>query len=568
MYIRMLVPAVISAIAFAASDMVDAIVVGQSMGEVGLTAIAMCLPVYSIMNIFIVSLSTGGSISYAYSLSNGRQDEAKKHFSLVISAGLTVGIILAGLGLVFSRQAISFLGASFENKELFSAVSDYYTIITAGIPLFFISFITNAFLRNDDNEKLATVGFSTGCAVDFGLNIIFVILMHMGSGGAALATIAGQLIAISIYLLGIFNKKYKKSLGLCKFKLDFSFLIKTFSKGFSTAIQYICSLVFLSVINHILLDKGGEAYVAVFDVLYSTTFLVTYLFNAAGNAMQPLATTYYGEHNVKEENKTLKFAVFSGCVLGGIVVALIEIRPSIFCNLFGLYSADTISIGIPALRIYAVSLFISGISILYATYYQAVGEVKKSFVITLLRTGVLLIPMILIFSIQPIKYFWYSFVLVEAITFVIAILLRLHDKKVPRYDPERTLSRTIENNQDELSKLLKDTEEFCERWGADPKQSYLMYSAVEEVCVIIMDKAMKDKDGFIQLTMIALNNGDVELHVRDTADEFNPFALQTQKASSDGDFDVSTMGILVLKKKAKDFYYRQFKGFNVLVIRV
>ena len=63
-------------------------------------------------------------------------------------------------------------------------------------------------------------------------------------------------------------------------------------------------------------------------------------------------------------------------------------------------------------------------------------------------------------------------------------------------------------------------------------------------------------------------SGVLELHLRDDATTFNPFALDTSRASRDEDFDMDGMGVLVIKKRAKEFFYRRYQGFNTLIIKI
>lgn len=93
--------------------------------------------------------------------------------------------------------------------------------------------------------------------------------------------------------------------------------------------------------------------------------------------------------------------------------------------------------------------------------------------------------------------------------------------------------------------------------------------AVEEVCLAIITRAFgKRKGGVIQVTVLALENGEFELHIRDNAVIFNPFSLQTAQADKDTGIDMDAMGILVIRSQAKDFFYRHYQGFNTLMIRI
>ena len=92
---------------------------------------------------------------------------------------------------------------------------------------------------------------------------------------------------------------------------------------------------------------------------------------------------------------------------------------------------------------------------------------------------------------------------------------------------------------------------------------------VEELGMAILKHGFHGRtDGYIQLTAIMQENGELELHLRDDATTFNPFDMDTRRASQDGDFDMDSMGVLIIKKRAKEFFYRRYQGFNTLIIRI
>ena len=68
--------------------------------------------------------------------------------------------------------------------------------------------------------------------------------------------------------------------------------------------------------------------------------------------------------------------------------------------------------------------------------------------------------------------------------------------------------------------------------------------------------------------MIALEDGSMELHIRDNADSFNPLAMEMNGAATDEDVDFSALGISAIKKKVKEFSYRHYQGFNTVIIRL
>lgn len=106
------------------------------------------------------------------------------------------------------------------------------------------------------------------------------------------------------------------------------------------------------------------------------------------------------------------------------------------------------------------------------------------------------------------------------------------------------------------------------------KQSYYVTLTVEEICSAIIANAFGKQnrigeENYIQLTLVANPNGDFELHLRDNATFFNPFDMVTKRIlDADSTEGLDAIGILMVKQKAKQFFYRRYLGFNVLVITV
>ena len=168
----------------------------------------------------------------------------------------------------------------------------------------------------------------------------------------------------------------------------------------------------------------------------------------------------------------------------------------------------------------------------------------------------------------------------ELLTLVIyGIWRKWFDNRRRAFDEERVFYCTIRGQNDNIRPLTSGIEEFLERWEAAPNQQYFVAMAAEEICLSIMQKGFgqeslekspeeKERAGYIQVTLVALEDGDFELHIRDDAVKFNPFSMKTAKADLDGDWDPDAIGILVIKEKSKDFFYRRYQGFNTMVIRI
>ncbi|MEM1483419.1 MATE family efflux transporter [Oscillospiraceae bacterium PP1C4] len=568
MFAGLWVPAMIASAGWAFSDMADAIVVGQKLGPTGLAAISLVLPVYMINCMFAHGFGLGGSVRFSKLLGEGKPEEAVSGFNRLLRASVIVSLVIAIAGNIFIEPLMALLGTTTSDGALFLATKDYLQILICATPLFFLSNILNYYLRNDNHQKLASVGSAVGNGCDIALNIVFVLMLDMGTGGAALATLIGQVIAVGIYLPGIFKKAH--TIKIMRVRSNFKETFLCFKVGFSTSVQYLFQLAFLLICNNVLIRMTGETGVAVFDVIQNASYLILYLYEGTARAMQPLVSTYHGERYEQGKKNTLRLAIVFGSAIGSCLILFVELFPGSICMLFGISGTAAQALCQTALRIYAIGTFFGGISILLGNYFQAFEKEKQAFLIVLLRGALVLLPCTVLFSMLGIKLFWWLFPATEIISFIVFIVVLKFGKTVGQdFESARVYSRSIHNKNDDIGVMTEEVERFCVQWNADAKQTYYVTMTVEEICLAIIKGGFENaKDGYIQLTLIAAEDGAFELHIRDNAVSFNPFSLETKKAGDEGEYDMDAMGMRVIKSKARSFFYRRYQGFNSLVVKV
>ncbi|MCD7956374.1 MAG: polysaccharide biosynthesis C-terminal domain-containing protein [Lachnospiraceae bacterium] len=632
MFYRQFFPAILSSVGLAAGDMMDAVVVGQSMGVTGLAAISLALPVFMVINVIMHGFGIGGSVRFATQLAQGKPEEALGGFQGVLGVTLLIGAALAVLGNFFLTPLLGLLGTTAADGLLFETSRAYVRIIVSGIPLFFFAYLLNYYLRNDDHEKIASLGFTVGNLSDIALNLLLVLLLDMGAAGAALATLAGQVISIACYLTalpwrkgvrfsGKADEKHrlpenapqgagaKGTLRLFPFSPDFTGCFSCFRTGFSSSAAYLFSMLFLLAANHLLMRMSGSVGVAVFDMVQNASYLILYLYDGAAKATQPLVSTYCGEHNRRGMAHTLRLGLCSGTAAGAVGIFLTVAFPDAVCALFGLEGQEAVRLGCYALRVFCAGAGFAGISIVLESYYQSVGEEMAAYLLTILRGAAVLLPATFVCAAFGEQGFWWLYPVTEILSLGLFLLIAYapreasfhghtrpaaersegalpsayapreasfygHTRKKYRviredsFDPNRVLSILIDNRMDEMGPLLEKVRGFCEDWDALPNQSYFVALTVEELCSVIINRAFLDEKGRIQITLVAEEDHLFTLHFRDSAASFNPFSLRTERAGAAAAFDLDAMGVLVIRRTAKEFYYRHYQGFNTLTVKI
>ncbi len=569
MYYKLWWPAMLSSAGWAFSDMADAVVVGQRMGATGLAAISLILPVYMINCMVAHGLGLGGSVQFSTLLSSGQEAEAKRVFRATIWGALVCSLATAFLGNLFITKLLGLLGTTVKDGGLFHSTRDYLEILLWATPLFDVYIILYYFLRSDSNQKVAGIGSVTGNVCDILLNVFLVLGLNMGTRGAALSTALGQLITIGIYVAGLWGREHHLKMGLPEGRGVYTVLV-CMRGGMATSVQYLYQMIFFLICNNVLIRVGGENGVAVFDLVQNTSYLILYLYEGTARAMQPILSTYHGEHNYRGRRYAKVLGFGSGILTGSVMIFLVVLLPRYFCLLFGIRDGGLQAAAAGALRIYGLGAFFAGISILVCNYYQSCEKFLAPFLIETMRGIAILLPCTLMFANFGLERFWWLFPVTEISTCVIFFIWkRAVHYKVGEEDSDRVFQYTIEGNVTDLAEVCRGLEAFCEQWGASMKQQYFVVMTLEELGMAILTHGIRENaKGYIQITVIAGEDGKFKLHLRDNAVTFNPFSLETEKVGASQGVNLDAMGILVLKEKAEDFYYQRYQGFNSLVLTI
>ena len=565
-----LFPSFISAIALALADIADAIVVGNRMGETGLAAIGIVTPIYMVYNILGYGLSIGGEVAHAKLTAGGKDEEANRHFNLVFWTGLFWAVLIAAAGLIFYKQILLILGVGGEDELLFRYCCQYYIPLVAAAPLFIANYIFYDLLRADDDTYLASAAFSSGCICDLGLNILFVLIFGWGVSGAIMATIISQVVNTGICLLHFIRKK-----GVLSFrKPDISIrrCFPAFLTGAASSARYLFQFLFLATANNLLMHYAGEAgalYVAVFDIVMNVSYVGYALFEGTGAAISPLASAFYEEKDSLSLHYIMKLGFQWGMGCGTFAAAMIAVFAPQISILFGIADPESLKVAVSAIRVFCVSIPFAGIILIFVNLYQSVEKEKLAAFLTTLRTFLILFPLTIIVGRFFTEYFFFIFPASELISILTGYLvMRLTNAGQVMMDLP-VLSITLENNNHEIENLLQATEKFCEENGATIKQGNLLSMAVEEICMATIAKAFTGNEKeYIQVTLVAEKEGKFTLLIRNSAQRFNPFDMKTERISNEEIEEefMDSIGILVIKKKADQFYYRRSQSFNVLTV--
>jgi hypothetical protein len=324
-------------------------------------------------------------------------------------------------------------------------------------------------------------------------------------------------------------------------------------------------------VNHILMGTLGEAGAAVYGVVMNVSYVAMAFPEGLNGVLQPLASTFTGERNFSAVERVHELALRCVTFIGIPPLAVLFFFAAPVCEIFGLSEPESLRMGVGALRFYCAGAAFAGYSLITAFFFQAVGEEDLSSFISLLRNLLIPLPACWVMAALAPEYLWIMFPLSEAACVMIWKIAGWRGKwagrKANASDPLRAYSRTIAGTAKDIGALVSEVAEFCDKWSADAQKKYHTVMAAEEVAALIIGRAAAPGRGmYVNISLIASEDGDFYLHVRDNADFFNPLAMDVRKVRSEKDENLSGLGVLIIKGVSKSVFYRRYRGFNTLAI--
>lgn len=536
-----------------------------------LQTIVLILPIYAVFNVLDLGISIGGSIQFAKLLGGGNEKAARRNFNQMLYASLLISIIVAILGIIILTVLPDIHKVLVIKKDDYATTIFCAKVLFISAPLFFINFFLYYYVKCDNNQKLASAGFIIGNSIDIVLTVFFINYYITDNKDAVLytiyATLIGKTMSIFIYSFHLVSKKSIIRLNLVT--PNIKEIMYNFKTGLSSSLQYLFQFIILTIVSYLILNDENSR--VIFCVIIYISYIILAIYDGIGNTIQPLTGTFFGEKNKHAEKITLSLGLKWGLSIGIIYATII-----IFCSelIFNIIFGDKLLKGNEFIQLYCISTIIGGYSIIMSYYYQSIGREKLAFFICIMRTLVVFLVFSFIFKFFDDKLFWWTFPLTEILSFIIWQLKKTYDEhrstivSDKTWDNNKIFSKTVRKNE-EFYVLTNETEKFFNKWSASNSQQYYMNLVVEEICqAIFLNGFSSMNDGYIQITIIANEDSTFELHIRDNAKKFNPFDMNTKKIINDKGDGIESIGLLLVKNKVKEFFYRRYQSFNTLTVKV
>lgn len=391
--VRFSIPSIVGMVVNALYSIVDRIFVGQGVGSLALSGVAITFPISNIIMAFGMLVGIGSAAVVSIKLGQGKSKQAEKIIGNAFTLVIIFSIILSVIGIVYIEPILKILGAS---KETMPYAKQFGVIIIAGILLQNAGFGLNPIIRSEGDPKMAMLTMLIGAVLNFIINPILIFGFKLGVRGSAFATLVSQTVC-SVWVLYYFTKG-KSMLKLKKknMKLKKEVVREILAIGMSPfAMQLAASLITVSY-NMSLENYGGDIAIGAFSLINSISMLILMPIFGINQGAQPIIGFNYGAKNIKRVKLALRYAVMAGVTIATIGFVLVHLFPVQIIKIFNGTDNKLITIGSRGLSIFLIMLPVIGFQTVATNYFQAIGKAKISMLLSLLRQVIVLLPLIMI----------------------------------------------------------------------------------------------------------------------------------------------------------------------------
>ncbi len=395
---------------------VDGIFIGWKMGQNGLAAVNLTLPVLYCLLAVTIMIGVGGVTLGAQSLGEQNKMRANHYFNLALLICIIVNVMAMIILLFFQDWIIRLLNAK---GVLVNYVRDYLGIMSFFYVLMMANLIFSMFIRGEGKPKLSLLFGIISNILNIMMDYIFIMKLGYGMKGAALAS--GLSILISFFL-GVFYFLSEKSLfKFYKPSFNIFDLEKMFFYGSAEFVAQISLSVTTYIMNWVILKRIGINGVAALTIIGYVSFIQNMILTGIAVGIHPVMSFHFGAQNKDKIFELLSIALKVVFFTGIIIFAIVNFATKGIVGIFTDNNKELLSIANQGLKLFSISFLVNGYNIIAATYFTSLGKAKAAAVISTLR-GLVLIG-IFIFV---LPYFmgnigiWLTAPLTEGITFVIS----------------------------------------------------------------------------------------------------------------------------------------------------
>ena len=361
-------PLMLSGILQLMFNAVDIIVVGRFSGSQSLAAVGSTTALINMFTNLFIGISLGANVLAARFYAAKREKEMSETVHTAITLALISGIVMAFVGLIFSRFALELMDTP---DDVIGLSTLYMRIYFLGMPFFMLYNYGAAILRAVGDTKRPLFFLMIAGVTNALLNMFLVIVLHLGVAGVAIATVIAQMISCVLVLRCLYRSDSSYQFRFSRMGLKWIYLKQIFQVGIPAVIQS-------TVINfsNVLLQSSVNSFGSVAMAGYTAANnIFGFLFasvNSITQACMSFTSQNYSVGKWKRMDKILR-----NCVLLSVAVSIVMGGGSYLMGpqLLRVYTSDAavIQCGMEILLYTTVTYFMCGLMDLFPGALRGMG---------------------------------------------------------------------------------------------------------------------------------------------------------------------------------------------------
>ncbi|MDO6675580.1 MATE family efflux transporter [Tenacibaculum sp. 1_MG-2023] len=414
--LKQAIPASIGILVMSINMIVDTIFVGRWIGVLAIAAITVVLPIAFLISSIGMGVGIGGSSIISRALGANKENKAFEVFGNQISLTIVLSILFVFVGTFFSTPILQLFGA---NGNIISPATEYFDVIVWGVPFLAFAMMGNPVVRAVGKPNYTMLTMLFPAIANILLDIIFIKFMNLGMYGAGLATSISYAVS-GLFILWFFISKRTELKIIPKyFKLNFSIVKEVVSLGGITIVRQGTISILTIVLNYSLFKYGGEISIAVYGIINRVMLFALFPVLGVTQGFLPIAGYNYGANNTKRVKETIKTSILFGTGIAILIFILIMLFPN---ELVGVFTEDEklLNLTPSALIIAFLATPVITTQLIGSAYFQAAGKALPALLLTLLKQGFFLIPLVYILpKFYGVNGVWMSFPIADVLSTVL-----------------------------------------------------------------------------------------------------------------------------------------------------
>ena len=374
-------PLMVSGILQLMFNAVDIVVVGRFSGSQALAAVGSTTALISVFTNLFIGVSLGANVLAARFYASGKHKEMSETVHTAITLALSSGIVMAVVGLVFSRWALEVMGTP---SDVIDQSTLYMRIYFLGMPFFMLYNYGAAILRAVGDTKRPLMFLIIAGVINALLNLFLVIAFHMGVAGVAIATVVSQLISCILVLRCLYMTDSSYQLRFSKLCMKKFYLVQIFQVGIPAGVQS-------TVINfsNALLQSSVNSFGSTAMAGYTAANNVLGFLYASVNSVTQACMSFTSQNYGVGKHKRMDRVLLDCGILSFVIAFVLGCGSYMFGNeILKIYTEDpeVIRCGVEILSITTVPYFFCGIMDLFPGALRGMGHSGVPMILSIIGT--------------------------------------------------------------------------------------------------------------------------------------------------------------------------------------